>query len=278
MIKLLNASFYRLRKNKIFLGCVLITFAIALFSFISADKNSGIDIILTKYITMIGIFLSLFTSLFVGMEYASGAIRNKIIVKHNRMKIYMSNLIVTIIVGLLLQMLYMISIYIIGLITSMQGLELTTTQFLYVLLDMIMIIVSYSSIFTFVSMSCSDMTLSTVINIIIIIVMYVMTGIFSMDAHSEKYLYNTYYEDDKLIKEIIDINPNYPGDTRKEISKTILYTIPVGQADELFGYISNTSLGLDSDLELENLYLYSLGVIVIVNLFGLYCFNKKDFK
>lgn len=277
MIKLLNASFYRLRKNKIFLGSILITLAIAIFSFISTDKSSGIDIILIKYITMIGIFLSLFTSLFVGMEYASGTIRNKIIVKHNRMKIYISNLLVSIIVGIFLQTIYMICIYIISLVT-MKELELSIFQFGYVLLDMVMIIVSYSSIFTFVSLICSDMTMSTVINIILIIIMYVMTGLLSMDAHSEKYLYNTYYEEDKIMKEIIDINPNYPGDTRKQISQRILYIIPAGQADELLDYVSKTTFGMECDLEIENLYLYSLGVIVITNLLGIYCFNKKDFK
>ena len=75
MYKLLKANFFRLVKNKIFWGIVIITILIASFILFNTILNqqgetkAGIDNILVMYIHFIGIFIAIFTSLFVGTEY-----------------------------------------------------------------------------------------------------------------------------------------------------------------------------------------------------------------
>ena len=156
MYKLLNASFSRLRKNKIFLGLVILTLIIAAFMLISEylDKvkyssvfgisSNTTDILLMKFINIVGFFIAIFTSLFVGAEYSDGTIRNKIVAGHSRKNIYLSNLIVSIVVGLILEFIYLIIISIVA-IPVFGAIQMSYSQFLLILLDMIMIIIVMTS-------------------------------------------------------------------------------------------------------------------------------------
>lgn len=101
MIKLLNAGFERLRKNKIF--WLLITFTIGLALILIFTQYSDmkeynevkkIEQLILNYSMMMGIVIAIFTSLFLGVEYSDGTIRNKISIGHKRINIYLSNLII----------------------------------------------------------------------------------------------------------------------------------------------------------------------------------------
>ena len=96
MIKLLNASFTRLRKTKIFW---LLTIFSILFAFFMINTkysdmklyNEVIEVeqLMINYSTIVGIVIAIFTSLFLGVEYSDGTIRNKIIIGHKRANIYL---------------------------------------------------------------------------------------------------------------------------------------------------------------------------------------------
>ena len=196
MYKLLNAGFTRLKKNKIFWFTVIVTITIACFMLVSRYfdgiklRNDGMpqetiddwldstDDLLISFINFIGFFIAFFTSLFVGTEYSNGTIRNKIIVGHSRKNIYLSNLIISIVVGLLLEFIYF-SIVLAVAIPIFGGIQMALSDFGFIVLDMIMIIVAYSSIFTFVSLNYSNITLSTVICFLLMLVMFVAAGAFS---------------------------------------------------------------------------------------------------
>ena len=89
MVKLLHTGFRRLRKNKLF--WILTAFSIGLALFVvytqyRSMKNYGDTIeaeqLMLNYATVIGVVIAIFTSLFLGVEYSDGAIRNKISVGH----------------------------------------------------------------------------------------------------------------------------------------------------------------------------------------------------
>jgi len=274
MYKLLKAEFFRLKRNKIFWGLIVITLGIAcIMSFNSINSFStdkGIDKLLINYINIIGLFIAIFTSLFTGVEYSDGTIRNKIIIGHSKASIYLVTLIINIIVGVFIELVYMLVVTVIGL-PIFGGLEMTLSQFCIILLNIIMIIVTYATIFTTISLLCSDITISTVINIILVLLMYVAGQSLYLTANSEEFIYcTTYYEEGKVEREIIGINPNYPGETKKKICKFILYIMPTGQASIL----SNNSDSTDKNI----LLLYSIGVTVIFATIGGFLFNKKELK
>lgn len=275
MYNLLNATFFRLRKNKIFWITIAITLVIAIFLFSNkintnnAGTTKGIDQLLLDYLNVIGIILSIFTSFFIGSEYSNGAIRKKLSVGNSRMKIYFSNLIISIITGIIIELVYLVFIAIIG-IPNLGGLQMPLSQFLVILLSIVMIIVTYSCIFTFISLLCTDITIATVINLISVLIMFVGGGALSLTANSEEFLKNTIANEKGEVIEVQEPNPNYPGKEKKKLAQTVLYLIPAGQANQIINYSNNTDFKL--------LLLYSLGVSIVITTMGIYAFSKEDLK
>ncbi len=288
MYKLLNASFYRLRKNKIFLGLVILTIIIAVFMIVSEYLNNikyssvfGIssnttDILLMKFINIIGFLIAIFTSLFVGAEYSDGTIRNKIVAGHSKKNIYLSNLIVSILVGIFLELIYLIvisifSIPIFGLV------QMNFSQLAVILLDIIMIIIVYSSIFNFIALICSNITISTVSSLLLILIMFVIDMLLSPTANSTEYIQKNIVMDEKgnVTYEVVK-NEDYPGKLVQTICKTISNFNPVSQAIEISGNKINMN---EEDFNNMKVYpLYFLGLIIIITAIGIYLFNIKELK
>ena len=288
MYKLLNASFYRLRKNKIFLGLVILTIIIAVFMIVSEYLNNikyssvfGIssnttDILLMKFINIIGFLIAIFTSLFVGAEYSDGTIRNKIVAGHSRKNIYLSNLIVSILVGIFLELIYLIvisifSIPIFGLV------QMNFSQLAVILLDIIMIIIVYSSIFNFIALICSNITISTVSSLLLILIMFVIDMLLSPTANSTEYIQKNIVMDEKgnVTYEVVK-NEDYPGKLVQTICKTISNFNPVSQAIEISG--NKIEMNEEDFNNLKRYPLYSLGLIIIITAIGIYLFNIKELK
>ena len=281
MLKLLHANFYRLKKNKVFIGIIIITiiasFVIIFNTYqgnITNEKynmqKTQIDRTYTIYINVISFLIAVFVSIFVGSDYDNGTIRNKIIVGHSRKNIYLSNLIVSIIVGLVLEIIYLTIISIIG-IPLIGKIQMNIFDFLYIILDMILLIIVFSSIFNFISMICSNVTLSTVGSLLLILIMYVFCMSISGIAYSTKELkIQDFDENGNLVTKYLE-DENYPGDFKKNLCKTIINILPTGQAMEL------SEVNIDIN-EIKIYPLYSLGVILIINILGIYMFNKKELK
>ena len=288
MYKLLNASFSRLRKNKIFLGLVILTIIIAAFMLISEylDKlkyssvfgisSNTTDILLTNFINIIGFFIAIFTSLFVGAEYSDGTIRNKIVAGHSRKNIYLSNLIVSILVGIFLELIYLIIVSIVSI--PIFGLvQMSFLQLAVILLDIIMIIIVYSSIFNFIALICSNITISTVTSLLLILIMFVIDMLLSPTANSTEYIQKNKVMDEQgnITYEIVK-NEDYPGKLVQTICKTISNFNPVSQAIEISGNKINMN---EEDFNNMKVYpLYSLGLIIIITAIGIYLFNIKELK
>lgn len=281
MLKLLHANFYRLRKNKVFIGIIIITIIasfVILFNTYQGNitnekynmQKMQIDRTYTIYINVISFLIAVFVSIFVGSDYDNGTIRNKIIVGHSRKNIYLSNLIVSIIVGLVLEIIYLTIISIIG-IPLIGKIQMNIFDFLYIILDMILLIMVFSSIFNFISMICSNVTLSTVGSLLLILIMYVFCMSISGIAYSTKELkIQDFDENGNLVTKYLE-DENYPGDFKKNLCKTIINILPTGQAMEL------SEVNIDIN-EIKIYPLYSLGVILIINILGIYMFNKKELK
>lgn len=288
MYKLLNASFSRLRKNKIFLGLVILTIIIAAFMLISEylDKvkyssvfgisSNTTDILLTNFINIIGFFIAIFTSLFVGAEYSDGTIRNKIVAGHSRKSIYLSNLIVSILVGIFLELIYLIIVSIVSI--PIFGLvQMSFLQLAVILLDIIMIIIVYSSIFNFIALICSNITISTVTSLLLILIMFVIDMLLSPTANSTEYIQKNIVMDEQgnVTYEVVK-NEDYPGKIIQTTCKTIINFNPVSQAIEISGNKINMN---EEDFNNMKVYpLYSLGLIIIITAIGIYLFNIKELK
>ena len=70
-----------------------------------------------------GLVAAILTSMFIGSEYSDGTIRNKLVVGHSRMRIYLANLIVCSVACVLIFLAYITGVFVVG---SAKGGELLT--------------------------------------------------------------------------------------------------------------------------------------------------------
>ena len=288
MIKLLRADFFRLKKEIMFWLFIIVTILVAGIRILTSAHYELLDKFLYDYIIYIGLFIAMFVSVFVGKEHSEGIIRNKIIVGHNRISIYISKLIISIVVSLLCEFIYIAIMYLIGS-KIYKPLQMTISQLSIIILNAVLIIITYCSIFNLISMICSEVTISVVMSVIIFVIMFVAEMIIGKTANEPKYITSSSW--DNGVRTIIsqELDPNYPGDDIVNLAKTIELLLPQGQAQ----LITNSKL-TDSDEIKEQLYtkeeieeyiktiyqmpIYSLIVIGVVNIGGLYLFSKKELK
>ena len=84
MYNLLRAGFYRLKKDIIFWLFLFVTIGasiFALFRIAECGDCTNLYNFINEYLIYIGLFMSMFISIFVGKEYSEGIIRNKIIMR-----------------------------------------------------------------------------------------------------------------------------------------------------------------------------------------------------
>lgn len=271
MYKLLRAGFFRLRKDIIFWLFLFLTIGTAgltILKYNSSWSEVVLDKVANNFVMYIGLFIAIFVSIFVGKEYSEGIIRNKLIVGHSRMSIYLSKLIICVSASILCELIYIAVVLLIG--TPLFGkIQMSLSQFLMSIVDTCLVIIAYCSIFNFITMICSEVTVSTTISILIFIIMFIAEASLGYIANASKYITNSYWENG--VEQIIsqEPDPNYPGDEKVKLAKTIYLFIPQGQASK----ISN----IDTEL-LYKMPIYSIILISIINISGIYLFSRKELK
>ena len=104
-----------------------------------------------------------------------------------------------------------------------------------ILLDIFMMIVFYAAIFTFISLICSNITISTVLCLLLLLAMLVVAAL------------------------------QIPGNE-------LLNILPTGQGMQI------SLLGYKEEANIQLMWLYALGITVIINGIGGYLFNQKELK
>jgi ABC-type transport system involved in multi-copper enzyme maturation permease subunit len=297
MINLLKAGFARLKKNTVFWCLIIISIAIAIVSMKveimmnsqinSGDiKDEGIDSFILNYIMLFGMFIAIFTSIFVGAEYSYGIIRNKLVVGHSRINIYFANLIISIVVSIIMEAIYIAFVAIFGT-SAFGGLKMTANEFLYVLVRSLVIIIMYSSIFTLFTLLCTDMTFATIICLIYFCITWFFCTTLSMTVYQCKYINYEIYDEEGNAETIEEINPDYVGDVNMKLLRGIYCTLPMGQVYDLtMSHEFSTTLLEDADYLLYNtdkisdemLLGYAIISVIIVNGIGICLFNRKEIK
>ena len=270
MIKLLKAGFFRLKKDVIFWLFIFLTIGMAgftLFRYLSVE-GAYLDKILNEFIMYIGLFISIFVSIFVGKEYGQGIIRNKIIVGHSRISIFLSNLIISIVVSLLCELIYLIIVFLIG-IPLFGQMQMSFSQFAIVLLNTALVIISFCSIYNFITMICSEITISISICIILFVAMFVAQAALGFTANSRKYIEHAFWDNGNKYIISQEPDPNYPGDEKVKQARTLYLSIPQGQAMKIGG----NDLTYSAQMAISSIIL-----IGVVNIVGVCIFSKKELK
>jgi len=274
MIKLLEATFTRLRKSKIFWILIFFSVIIALFMIYTrySDMKTYGDVIeveqiMLNYATILGIIISIFASIFLGVEYSDGAIRNKISIGHKRRNIYLSNFIVITVTSLCFYILFLIIVTVIG-IPLFGNITIPIESLLKLIACIFMVIISYSSIFTFISMLISNKTITAVISIMLAfaLMMVALTALRILDT--QEYIQTGSMVNGEMKFEEV-LNPKYPSEEKKIVCQVLLDINPAGQSFQIAGRMAPN---------LNILPLYSLVIALLFTTTGMIIFNKKELK
>ncbi len=183
MRKLLSANFARLFKSKAFwtLESICLGLGVIFYSlFIINTRNIGENWLLRNanyyfffFIVYIGVMIAIFSSMFIGTDYSDGTIRNKLCVGHSRRNIYLANLIVIYVVGLLFCISHIASAFVIGIPGVGTGAIMAISSPLWRIGCCIVIVAGYASIFTLLTMLDNNKARTAVVSLVLALILIV---------------------------------------------------------------------------------------------------------
>ncbi len=274
MIRLLNAGFIRLRKNKLFWLFSIFSIGLALFMVYKGHsdiKKYGdiieVEQLMLNYSTIIGIVMAIFTSLFLGVEYSDGVIRNKISIGHKRANIYLSNLLIITVTSLFSYILFLGIVVIIGM-PLFGGITIEFSMLLMLLGCVFATVIAYSSIFTFLAMVISNKTITAIVSILLAFGMMMIALICFNILETPKTIQEVSIVNGETKVEEVS-NSKYPSEEKKKVCQILLDINPAGQMFQIVGR---------STINLKVLPIYSLVILVVFTGGGLILFKKKELK
>lgn len=267
MSRLLSAGFARVMKSRIFHIALffmigLVIFEVALSIYDSRSRTdvviAPIDVYLHEDMLFLGFVAAIFIGLFLGREYSDGTIRNKLIIGHSRLAVYVSNLIVCISAGMILHLVYLVILFGASLIFFREYF----TNFLPGLMGFLvlqgvelLILAAYSSIFCLISMSIPSKANGAVTAIITALIL-LFGGIY---VYEKMYAY-TYYE---------EMASTLMG-SRLRLYQFLDEFLPSCQVFHL------PEWGLSKHA--VHYLLYDGWIVIVTTVCGIWLFHKKDLK
>lgn len=273
MRNLLSANLLRLRKSRLFWGLLAVMFALgAAFTlqhfthWLRWGARFYLTIDLFTYALLLGFGMAVFIPLFFGAEYSDGAIRNKLIIGHSHLSIYLSHLITSIVVALSAAAAFVLPVLAIG-IFAYEPPDMDTGTLLLILLGSLILLAAYCALYTLVTMNCSRKSAAAVICLLGMLVLYLAAGQVEIPLMHPEYLNWVVTEAGETIPG--DPNPRYVGGTARVALETIQDLLPTGQSLQY--------MRVDA-AHPARLPLYSLIDVIAFTTIGAALFRKKDLK
>lgn len=281
MNKLLSAGFSRLWKNKVFWGGVLLMPCLLVFVLVSNYRDMMhfsvearaayiLDTFLPGCFMFIGCFTAIFAALFLGTEYSDGTIRNKLVVGHSRVVVYLSSLILCIVSSLLVCVATALVTLIAGI--PLFGIPLYPSVMLQKFGIGILMVASFSGIFTFLSMLIHNKPVLSVVCIIgfftlLFISIYIMQRLEAPEFIESSFMMNV---DGEIVQGDPFPNPAYLRGTARAVYEFFADFLPTSQS---FRIVQSGALPHPWQL-----CFYSVLISVVSTLGGIFLFCKKDLK
>jgi len=279
MSKLLSSNFSRLWKNKIFWLCMGGMLVYAVVYMLSAGQKTfssltgevyTLEHYYFQFLLYVGFFFAVVSSMFLGTDYSDGTMRNKLIVGHTRTNVYLANLIVTFVAGLLIM-----CVWFIGALVGVPALgffTFTPVNLVGYFVFCILLVAAYSAINTFIAMLSSNKTTTVLISLALAFGLLLCASM----------IYNA-LEASETINTMSGItisgtaapageavpNPSYIGGAMRSVFQMLLNVLPTGQSVNV------------AFLKVEQPYIMILSSVVVtvgITALGIVLFRKKDLK
>lgn len=278
MSKLLSVNFARLKQNKAFWISMVITFLFggyAPFANYMQMQDMNFEYTLEmgffNYSVLAFILLSIFVSLFLGTEYSDGTIRNKIVVGHTRIHIYLSSFIVSMAAGVLMCVAFIIPYLCVG-IPLFGFFKMSLLEVIAYMGAILFLIAALNGIYVLIAMLSQNKAVSAVACIMTSFLL-IIAGSYITNRLNEPETYSSYVYLDTETGEMSTgdetPNPSHLEGTEREVYEFLYDFLPGGQVIQL------------SSIEQCNVFLlagYSALIAVFTTGFGIYFFRRKDLK
>lgn len=279
MNRLIRVTLKRLVRDKFFWAAVAITLGLSLYcAFDNAptmaqwaalgEEDYEFEYCFFNLEPLLGLIYAAFVSLFLGVEYSDGTLRNKLIAGHSRSSVLVSLFIVSSIGCLAITAAWFIGS--LPCFIYFDGPAFGVKAFIIDIAVLICAMLVYSAIFTILSMLIPNKALSAVISLILwFVLLYVGRTIVDM-LNVNEFIYD-YVEQNGMYYPTGDPypNPKYVNGAKRTVLETLSHIIPSCTA------LNVTAVNIKTPVFDV---LYSLAASVVVLISGCAVFRKKDLK
>ena len=276
MNRLLSAGFYRLFRNRLFVGILLFMAAMAVIipavihsEMVKYQLEGSIETVLGIHTAFTGFFTAVLCADILGTEYSDGTIRNKITAGHGRGKIYGAGLVICCGATAMILAVHQIIISVIGRIL-ISPFAISLPEALAFFGVSILLGASFSAIYTALAKTSQSKAVAAVLCLVAAIVLFVIS--FYITARLSQPETISGYELNAAGEVILTgekPNPNYVSGSLRAFYEFLSYFLPFGQMFH-FSQLDTGRLGI--------MALYDLVILAGATLTGMAVFGRKDLK
>lgn len=277
MNELIEAHLFRLKRDKVFLTCLVIMLGISVAVMLNGCRQSAVMMTYGYQTRMeryyfalapaVGLLAGVFSGFFLGTEQDDGAIRSKLIVGHSRRQVYLASLLTNILAAALLTAVWLIG----GLVGipffgfwEMGG--VAAALHIFVAFGSA---IALAAIFTLLGMLATKKSASAVGTILLFLALLLMASLIYNKLLEPEMTSGIIWSIDGIQMAEPRPNPSYVGGIMRTVLEVILDILPTGQEALL------TNAGIVRPL----LNLVASGTItVLTTIAGLTLFQWKDLK
>lgn len=238
------------------------------------SKASGVpgslDSIFYIYIIIVSLLAAVLCSLFIGVEYSNGTIRNKISVGHSRAGVYFSNLILCFSASLILCAVNIGVMCAIAVPIAKAYFEMPAEIVAFNIASGAALILALNSFYVMVAMLCPSRAITAVINVLSFFALLIIAiTIVMMLNENQQYIHYEFDPSGQLVAGDYVDNPNYVGGVKRDILEFLFAFLPTGQAIRIM---------LGEVYKVNIFPVYSLIIAFLTSLTGFAAFRKKELK
>ena len=294
MSKLLRADFARLFKSMIFWLGVIFMVGLAGFACWTKWRDSqdfpdyynppdGLLFAGTNYI---GIVIAVVLGIFIGTDYSHGTIRNKHVVGHSRVAMYISNLIICVTASLIIHTAHTAVVVGAAAVGITRPFEMSAGNIAALFFTSVFTVAALTAIFVFVCMLVSSRSIGVVSAILLSLALVIEANNIYFRLGEEEYtqpyhftVMNEYGEEIEVDQPSVK-NPRYLTGTKRKIYAFLNDLLPNNQILQFSDGASGKQLGDDGEVPDNTPWfpLYSLGLIAVTTAAGILIFRRMDLK
>lgn len=280
MSKLLRSDFRRLAKSKTAMLCLLAECLLAFAGVMSRVYYTnelgepGYDTVKGLYffdMQCYPVLVAVFVGIFIGIEFADKTIRNKLIVGHSKINVYLSNLVVTSVALLLMHIVYCVTV--LGLsFAFFDGFTITGTDYWLSFFCSLATIIATNAVILMCCMLMQNMAFSSIVCILLALG-FIIFGLNIQGALENPPTIGGYeYEyGGEIIQVPSSKNPHYVGGALRAIYTFLNDFLPGGQ-----GLTINLNDALPS--QYVTMTVYALILTMLSTFVGIYGFKRRNMK